>query len=344
MNTQVKDVLSEDDDDLLPIEGLTIAAPEPDEEVDIVIADEEAPANETQAAPVAENPVEAAAPEDDAGDDDADPDLDPETLEMRKHLRPKFKKRLDREIRAKKEAQYNAYQAINYARERDAEVASLKQQNAILQSQYAETIELSVADRLANRVAALKKAREDGEFDAEAAVQGEIDDLRYKLNKVKEIRASMPTPQAPQQGQQPPPQAQAPQQRQQQPQTPPSPKAMAWVNKNKAWLGNEDFSAEQAALLAIDNAVKKAGFDPGTDAYYVELDKRLDAKFPNLRKKPVDTPSPVAAVNGGGAAPNGKKTITVTRADLNTMRTFGLDPNNKEHVRDFVRNRAGFSA
>jgi hypothetical protein len=41
----------------------------------------------------------------------------------------------------------------------------------------------------------------------------------------------------------------------------------------------------------------------------------------------------------GPAKPTGKSRVILTAADLETMRTFKLDPNNSEHRMQFARER-----
>lgn len=345
--------MADEKDDALP----TVEVDTPDDiEIELLDDEEEstdesvehADAGDDEAAQAAENAgdeAESGEAEAAAGGDDDDAvadDVDPEDDESLKTLKPKFTKRLKREWRAKKEAQRIAQQAIELGRQREAEVATLKQQNLKLQVSYAEMLETSLDQQVKAKSQEVRQAREAGEFDTETKLQSEIDDIRFKLNKVRDIRATLPSAEevdkAPPAGDtQPKPK----------PQDRPLPaKAQAWVAKNKAWLQNEEFAAERAALVALDAQVKAAGFDPEDEDYYRELDKRLDKKFPTLRKKPAVPPkkSPVApAAAGGAAAASAAKAtggkVVITAQDRATMRSFNLDPANPEHLKAWAREK-----
>lgn len=342
-NETEKDVLLEDGALDLPAVDAPVAGE--DDEFEIEIVDEAASEGADEGKPAEENPVETAEPQavtEEDGEDDSD--LDDETKEMRKHLRPKFKKRLDREIRVRRVAQaqlaevtQKAQQVVQYAQTRDQEIASLRQQFTELQGHYADTLESSLTDKIQMKTQALKRARADGEDDKELALQSELDDMRYKLRQIKDVKATLTT-QRPAQAQ---PQPQ-PQQRQGQV----FPLAKKWLDSNKGWFGSQNFAVERAGVMVLDAQVAAEGYDKNSAEYYRELDRRIDEKYPSLRKKPTGKSSPVApvaAVANPAVRVNGKTKVTLTKADFATMRQFGLDPSNKEHLREFVRQRRAAS-
>ena len=350
-----------------PEEQTIQSGPEEDIEVEIVDDDGEeteavaADSEEGDAAP-AENPVEAAKPDTDAAEADVDEELDEETREMRQFLRPKFKKRLDREIRSRREAQQQTAAAIRKAAEwtqysltKETELATAKHQLVELQVQYAESLETTLSDRAAARMAEIRKAREEGEYDNEIKLQSDLDDLRYKLRQVKDAKMSLAqqvpvAQQAVEQQKQKEAQQKdmfqkffSHQQQAQQQRATRIPLAEKWLHANQRWFTDRNYEVEKAGILAIDAQVAAEGLDKNSPDYYRELDKRIDSKFPHLRKRgQARTGSPVAPVSAAPAsAPSsgGKTRVTVTRADLSAMQRFGLDPNNKEHIREFVRQR-----
>ena len=55
------------------------------------------------------------------------------------------------------------------------------------------------------------------------------------------------------------------------------PKTQAWADKNE-WFGNDQIMTMGA--FTIDKQLKQEGFDPSTDEYYTEIDKRIARNFP----------------------------------------------------------------
>jgi hypothetical protein len=62
----------------------------------------------------------------------------------------------------------------------------------------------------------------------------------------------------------------------------PDPKAERWALKN-AWFG-QDEAMTYAAFGIHKKLVEDEGFDPKSDEYYNELDKRISSKFGNTGK------------------------------------------------------------
>lgn len=260
----------------------------------------------------------------------------------------KVKKRIFREIRRAAKAQKAATQLL---RERDQVIPVVqrlvveKQQTdnnyQQLQEAYLNLLDTSMEQMIQNKQRELKAAKDDDDGEAEIRIGSELQELVFNRRQAQELKTNFARnksarPAVPQQ-----PQQQQPQQRQ------PNPLALKWAEKNKAWYGRNKFSAETGAVLAIDEQMSQEGWDQNDPEYYREMDRRMDRKFPTLRKKPAGSNaphkrSPVAPVNAGRAAAttvNGKKVVKLTRADLAFMERLGLDPNSKEHRIEFARQR-----
>lgn len=123
---------------------------------------------------------------------------------------------------------------------------------------------------------AYKKAYDEGDADGMFEAQQRISKIaleqaRYEEAKRRnEERQSVPptqepvAPQAQQQTQQP---------------AQPDPKAEAWANKNE-WFGN-DQTMTYAAFGIHRQLIEEEGFDPTSDEYYTELDKKIRNEFPH---------------------------------------------------------------
>ena len=206
--------------------------------------------------------------------------------------------------------------------ERDREEATrmaqrLLQENQQLRSrvQALDTGYLSeYGARLETQEAAVKQAyrnaHESG--DAEAMLQAQEDLAKIVMEKQRYATAKQKADAAPRQT------APAEQQRvaqqpapQQAPAPKPDPKAQTWAEKNK-WFG-EDRILTTTAIAIHQTLVEDEGFDPTSDEYYTEIDRRLRTEFPQkfAAKKP-----------GGGSqvAPAGSSASRSTSQERRTVR------------------------
>ncbi|HET6443744.1 MAG TPA: hypothetical protein VFI27_04110 [candidate division Zixibacteria bacterium] len=124
--------------------------------------------------------------------------------------------------------------------------------------------------------------------------------------------------------------------------SPPPPEAMTWWNKNR-WFnapGNEDAST---MARAIDVRLEQEGFDKNDPSYYIELDNRLQVRFPELYTKAEPRRrSPAAASTGGrGGKPKGDNRLRLTREELSTAQELGLSTKEEltEYAKEVEKNR-----
>ena len=120
---------------------------------------------------------------------------------------------------------------------------------------------------------AYRKAYEDGDADGMFEAQQRIsrialEQARYEEAKRRnEQRQQQPAPAEPAA---PPSRAAA---------AAPDPKAEAWAQKNE-WFGT-DQTMTYAAFGIHRQLIEDEGFDPSSDEYYSELDKRVRTEFPH---------------------------------------------------------------
>lgn len=157
---------------------------------------------------------------------------------------------------------------------------------------------------------AYRAAVESGDTDAMLAAQEDL--ARIVLEKQRYSTAKQRSEAAaprPQNTEQPVRQAAAPAAAPQAPK--PDPKAQGWAEKNK-WFG-EDRIMTTAAIAIHQTLVEDEGFDPSSDEYYTEIDRRLRTEFPHkfAPRKP-----------GGGSqvAPAGNSASRSTTQERRTVR------------------------
>ena len=103
------------------------------------------------------------------------------------------------------------------------------------------------------------------------------------------------------------------------------PKLQSWMKKNP-WFGS-DRALTGAAQGIHEQIVGSEGFDPSTDEYYAEIDKRmsvfLDKSQGNRQNAPVVAP----ASSGRSATKKGEKqTVKLTQSQMNFCRKAGVPP------------------
>jgi len=187
------------------------------------------------------------------------------------------KKRINKLTYKIREAERREAAAVEYAKgvqqKLNSTQVSLSQKDKSLYDEYSARVE----SQLATAEDRYKKAHDIGDSEALLAAQKDVATLAVELESLNRVRPQ-------EQAQEPPVDVQQPQQvPQQQPQvqTPPAPdaKAQEWATKNN-WFG-EDLAMTTSAFAFHRQLVEQEGFDPTTDDYYQEVDRRMAEAFPH---------------------------------------------------------------
>ena len=105
----------------------------------------------------------------------------------------------------------------------------------------------------------------------------------------------------------------------------PDPKAEDWASKN-SWFG-KDRAMTFTAFEIHKDLVEREGFDPQTDEYYAEVDKRIRVEFPHkFDTKETQTSKPtqnVASVKRS-AVRQGKQTVRLTSSQVAIAKKLGV--------------------
>jgi hypothetical protein len=165
---------------------------------------------------------------------------------------------------------------------------------------------------------AYKEAYEAGDPDRMAEAQMAMSNLaieqqRYNNAKARvdqDQRLQTERAQAPQQQA---PAAPAPQAQQ----ATPDPKAQSWAQKN-TWFG-EDRVMTTAAFAVHQGLIEDEGFDPNSDEYYTELDKRMRREFPHKfqsQKSGGGTQVASAGSSASRSTKQGRRTVKLTPSQV----------------------------
>ena len=233
-----------------------------------------------------------------------------------------------------REAQRQRDEAIEFARlqKQKAEEAS-KKYSSIEQASVKDR-EQSIISGIEAAQAKLAAAREEGNITAEIEAQKQIARLGYeeaRLAEAKQMAEEAPkvekkTEQMPVFNQQPPQQV--------------DPKAEVWGSKNK-WFGTD--TAMTYTAFDIHNKLESEGYDPQSDEYYAEIDKRIRLEFPHKFDTVTDTKAqttkPVQTVAAATrSTKTGRKTISLTPSEVAIAKKLGVSledyAKQKKHMKE----------
>jgi hypothetical protein len=183
------------------------------------------------------------------------------------------KTRIDKLTKRMREEERQKQSAVEFAENVKKENESLKNRLQNLDKGYQEEFGGRIDSQIDSAKRAMKDAHESGDADKMVEAQEALATLAVEKGKIKKpiaAEAQQPVNQQPV-----PQQVQQPQQTQQ----PPDPKAEAWANKNE-WFGQDEVMT-YASFGIHRRLIEDEGFDPQSEAYYAELDKRLASEFPH---------------------------------------------------------------
>ena len=105
----------------------------------------------------------------------------------------------------------------------------------------------------------------------------------------------------------------------------PDPRAEAWASKN-SWFGT-DRAMTYTAFEIHKDLTEKEGYDPNSDEYYAEVDKRIRVDFPHKFGK-TDEKQPTAPVQTVASANRsvkpGRKTVRLTSSQVAIAKKLGV--------------------
>ena len=230
-------------------------------------------------------------------------------------------KRIDRLTKKMREAQRREEEAINYAKQVQDEATQLKQRFSALDSNYVTEYSNRVSTQMEQTEKELARAMELG--DTAAVVEANKKMIALSAENERANQAKLAQERQQQQAEQ---QVAAPQQTQAAPQQQikrPDPKAQDWASRNE-WFG-QDEAKTFAAFGIHKKLVEDEGFDPTSDEYYTELDRRISDTFggeaKNASKRPAQTVAGVSRSNSGRSS--GKK-VRLTPSQVAIAKKLGV--------------------
>jgi hypothetical protein len=165
---------------------------------------------------------------------------------------------------------------------------------------------------------AYKEAYEAGDPDRMSEAQMAMSNLAIEQQRYNNAKARAEQDQRLQTERAQAPQQQAPVAAAPQPQqAKPDPKAQGWAQKN-AWFG-EDRIMTTAAFAVHQGLIEDEGFDPNSDEYYTELDRRMRKEFPHKfqgQKSGGGTQVASAGSSASRSTKQGRRTVKLTPSQV----------------------------
>ena len=238
-------------------------------------------------------------------------------------------RRIDKLTKKAREAERQQDAAINYAKNMQAENASLKNRVQSLDEGYVAEYGDRIATQNESLARDLETAIATNDTSTQVALNKKLAQLAIEEERVKAAQLQQKTAQAQAQAQaQVQAQAQARQPQQAAP-VRPDPKAEKWASKNP-WFGDDD-AMTFAAFGIHKRLVEEEGFDTESREYYGELDKRIQEAFPHKFNGTVissDSRRPQQAVASATRSSSfGRKTVRLSPSEVAIARKLGVPLN-----------------
>ena len=248
----------------------------------------------------------------------------------------KVKKRIDKLTARLRETQRREEAALEYAK-------NVQQQNHALEERYQKTDGERLQEaqgRISSHAIALKqvikKAREEGDIDTETEAQQRLTTAMMEQQRIQDTtarRAQAPAPVQPQTQPQAAPAPRAPE---------PDIRAEEWAESNE-WFGQNTVMTHAVRGIHVD-LVQKEGFDPTTDEYYDEIDRRIRDIFPrefdttttpnnNRSRRSVQPVAP--ATRSSGVNNTARRTVRLSPSQVAIAKKLGVPLEEyAKHVKD----------
>ena len=232
-------------------------------------------------------------------------------------------KRIAKLTRKMREAERQREEAVQYAQSIKNKNDEMEGRLSKMDSSYVSEFETRVKTGLAAAKLALKNAIESQDVEAQIAAQQQLASLTMDEARVNSIKvANENKPKASER------QVNINPQQQRTPQQQSDPKAEDWASKN-SWFGN-DSAMTYTAFDIHKKLVETEGFDPQSNEYYAEVDKRIRLEFPHKFDKVDNTsterakPAQNVASARRSASTGRKKTVRLTPSQVAIAKRLGV--------------------
>jgi hypothetical protein len=218
-----------------------------------------------------------------------------------------------------REAERQKDEAASYAKKQIVLREAAEAKISKLEPGYLQSTEDSITSGVQAAQAKLAAAREANDLKAEAEALTAISELGYKKAKLEETKTAQEEFNKNKKAE--------PELRlQEKPAQSPDPKAEAWASRNE-WFG-KDNAMTYTAFDLHKKLTEEEGYDPKSDDYYNEIDKRIRLEFPQKfanNSEKGETTKPVQTVASAKRSTNtSRKTVTLTPSQVAIAKKLGV--------------------
>jgi hypothetical protein len=218
-----------------------------------------------------------------------------------------------------REAERQKDEALRYAESIKIEKEATLKRYSVLEGTSVKDREARIVSGLQAAKAKLSEARINQDMNAEVDAQRDIARLGYEEARLMEAKLALES--VPKQQVQP----NINLNRSFEQELRPDPKAESWGAKNK-WFG-ADSAMTYTAFDIHKKLVDDEGYDPASDEYYVEIDKRIRLEFPHKFDKiaTTETTKPTQQVaSAKRSVKPGRKTVRLTPSQVAIAKKLGV--------------------
>ena len=229
-------------------------------------------------------------------------------------------KRISKLTRKMREAERQKEEAVAYAQAAKKDKDDLENRFSKLDRSYVSEFEGRVKNSMAGAKQALKTAIESQNVDGQVAAQEQIANLTMDAARLSALKVANEAKPKEKDVKITPQQYRAP--------ITPDPRAEDWATKN-TWFGN-DSAMTYTAFDIHKKLVEEEGFDPKSNEYYVEVDKRIRVEFPHKFDKIEGTstervkPTQNVASAKRSANTGRRKTVKLTPSQVAIAKRLGV--------------------
>jgi hypothetical protein len=227
--------------------------------------------------------------------------------------------RIAKLTRKMREAERQRDSATEYAQALETQRKSDQKRFLKIDTDYWKRFETNIKTGMESAQRELASAIESGDAKAQVEANKRIATLAFDNAKLEQAKENKDDVKLSDGGKLP---TQTPQTL---PEQPADPQAEAWASKNR-WFGQNRAMTFTAFEIHKD-LVEKEGYDPKSNEYYEEIDKRIKVDFPHKFAKDsgIDTSKPVQSVaSANRSVKQGRQTVRLTSSQVAIAKKLGV--------------------
>ena len=237
------------------------------------------------------------------------PEADGASDEELENYSGNVQKRINQLTAKRKQAMEEAEAAYQYAQQVQQQNEQMKARLQQLDQGYTNEYGARVESQVDQAKKLIREARDVGDIDKETEAMSllqrlAIEQERVRVQKQRSEQQSAVREEAP---------AQQAQQKQVAPREQDlDPKLRSWMSKNESWF-NKDAVMTGGVKAIHEQLVGVEDYDPTSDEYYAEIDRRMRKEFPHKFQEQRQNAQTVAPASAGRSVKSGrKKTVELT--------------------------------